>query len=203
MNLIKIPLIIRIVICIVAAFVFVGILFWDDPPVKTETEYDPGKYMKVNRYVEKLRKEFYENGRITEGFLPTKIDPKKSTEYEYWYDNALFGDPAYAITITLQFSDDEALLNERNRLKGLEGFVETEHEDQYIITGKWVPANLKEFIEAPVYDRSPYSMEYAIISVKERTIMYTELYIWEGQRVEKNIRSQLEMLYEIVSATVQ
>ena len=120
-----------------------------DPPIGTELIDNPTRYMTVNQYVRELREKFVEEKRITEGFLPSKLDTEKTTEYQYWYECALFGDPRYAITVTVQLPDEEALQKERNRIKQLEGFTENETEKWYLLESKDLGEKLTEFWEPP------------------------------------------------------
>lgn len=166
-----------------------------DPPVKEEVEVEPQNYLKVNPYVKDLREEFLKEGRITAAFLPSQIDTGKTVEYLYWYNCAILGNPNYAVTVTVQFLTDETLQDEIVRIKELEGFTELIYNDYVIIEGKGLSEKLKGFFEPPVLDGSRYVMEYAIVSTKNRTMTYSEICIWENQRVQEKIDAQLNLLY--------
>jgi len=168
----------------------------DDPPIREEVEFNEQNYFKVNRYVSGLREKFIKDNRITAGFFPSQFDKDQTVEYLYWYSCAIFGDPNYAISVTVQFPTDEALLCERNRIKELDGFTENFYNDSIIIGGKDLSIKLAGFFEPPVLDGSRYTMEYAIASPKNRTITYSELSIWENQIIHDKIRSQLNLVYE-------
>ncbi len=172
------------------------LLFFGEPPIREELKTDPREYLKTNRYVKGLREEFAEEGSITDGFFPSQINAEQTVSYRYWYACALLGDPNYAITVTIQFPTDEALQRERERINDLEGFSETVSDDSVIIGGKRIFKQLEGFFEPPVLDGSRYTMEYAIISMENRTITYSEVCIWENQIIDETIKSQLKLVYK-------
>lgn len=163
------------------------LISYGEPPIREEVEVNAKNYLKVNRYVSGLREEFARDGRITTGFFPSQIDKEQNVEYLYWYSCAIFGDPNYAISVTVQFPTNETLLSERNRIKELDGFTETIFDDYVIIGGKDLSIQIDSFFEPPVLDGSMYTMEYAIVSTKNRTITYSELCIWENQKIYDKI----------------
>ena len=166
------------------------------PPMKEEVEVNPKNYLNVNQFVRVLREELAEEGRISTDFLPNQIDPEQTVEYLYWYACSAFGDPNYAISVTIRFPTEESLLNERNRINNLDGLTEISYKDNIIICEKELSEKLIGFFEPPVLDGSMYSMEYAIVSMKNRTITYSELCIWENQRIQETISAQLDLVYE-------
>ena len=184
-------------VLVVAAFFLISC---GDPPIREEVEFNTQNYLKVNRYVSELREEFNKDGRITAAFFPSQIDKEHTVEYLYWYACAIFGDPNYAISVTVQFPTDEAFLSERNRIKEFDGFAETIYDDYIIIGGKDLSIQLEGFFEPPVLDGSRYTMEYAIVSMKNRTITYSELCIWENQIIHDKIGSQLNLVYESIQS---
>ena len=186
----------KAVIVIALSIVATVLITCCDPPAREEIHDKPQKYLKVNRYVRKLREEFTEEGRITEGFLPLRIDTNQTVEYLYWYHCALFGDPNYAITVTIHFPDKSSLLGEINRIEDLDGFTEIRNEDYLIVAGKRLLEKVEAFFDPPVEDGTRYSIEYVIISMNDRTITYTELCIWENQILHKTIESQLRTIYK-------
>ena len=55
--------------------------------------------------------------------------------------------------------------------------MDIQNEDYLIVAGKRLSEKVEAFFEPPVEDGTRYSMEYAIISMDDRTISYTELCI--------------------------
>lgn len=189
----------KVVIVILILFVTAYLLMsCGEPPIREEVDTNPQNYMKTNRYVKGLREEFAEEGRITDRFLPSQMNKEQTISYLYWYACALLGDPNYAITVTIQFPTDEALQRERERINDLEGFSETVSDDSIIIGGKRIFKQLEGFFEPPVLDGSMYTMEYAIISMENRTITYSEVCIWENQIIDERIGSQLKLVYKSI-----
>ena len=186
----------KVVVFGVLAVVVSWLIACGSPPMKEAVEDNPKNYMKVNQFVRALREELATEGRISSVFLPNQIDPEQTVEYLYWYACSAFGDPNYAITVTIQFPTEVSLLNERNRINNLVGFTEISYKDNIVICEKELSEKLIGFFEPPVLDGSMYSMEYAIVSMKNRTITYSELCIWENQRIQETISAQLDLVYE-------
>lgn len=187
-----------IILCVLIVLILSTffLLFYGNPPIREEVDDKPQNYLNVNHYVSSLRDELSESGRITVGFLPSQIEEAQTIEYLYWYSCAVFGDPNYAISVTLFFPTDETLFGEIDRIKGLEGFEETANDDYIIIGGKELFRKTEAFFEPPVLDGTMYTMEYAIVSTKNQTITYSELCIWENQIIHDKIDAQLNLVYE-------
>jgi len=183
-----------IAIIIAAIFLLVSCCLFESY-VDQRVVSNPNKYLETNQNVKNLREEHTLKGRITPGFLPDYVDAERTVEYLFWYEARYLGDPKYAITVTIVFPTDEALLAEIDRLEGLEGFEEIASGDCIIIGERQLPGQLWELFEPPLQDGTSYIMEYAIVSKEDRTITYTEAHIGEGLKRHETIDAQLNLLY--------
>ncbi len=160
---------------------------------------DARNYLKVSNYVGELREALAREGRINTGLFPSQIKEEQVTDYLYWYSCAAFGDPNYAITVTVQFPTDEILFGEINRIEELEGFTEYSCGDYTIIGGKDMAKRIEGYYKPPTQDGSRYTISFAIVSVDTRTITYSELCIWENQIIHGTISSQLDLVYKCMN----
>lgn len=168
-------------------------LFKDEPPVGERIVTDPARYLQTSRYVATRREAALADGRLTRSFLPDLQDGAEMREYLYWYKCALLGDPNYAVAVTVYYADEGAFEAEIRRLCALEDFGWTASEGTLIVEKGTAP-KIRAYLEPPLHDGCEYLLEYAIVSLKERTITYTEANLWEGQVCHETIRGQLELL---------
>lgn len=167
--------------------------FRDEPPVGERIVTDPVRYLQTSRYVATRREAALADGRLTRSFLPYLQDGAEMRDYLYWYNCALLGDPNYAVAVTVYYADEGAFEAEIRRLCALEDFGWTASEGTLIIDKGTAP-KIRALLEPPLRDGCEYLLEYAIVSLKERTITYTEADLWEGQVCHETIRGQLELL---------
>ncbi len=182
-----------ILISLLVVSLAVAVLFLSKPPVGEALTRDPQAYLETNRYVARQRSKRQQEGALHSLFLPQAVEDGNCSGYLSWYDCAFFGDPSYAITVTVSYPDRESYLAEYGRLTRMEGVSLRKGGDVAVI-GYNVYPGVHGYLEPPVRDGSEYVMEYAIASDDVLTITYTECQLWEGQTCCEEILNQLRLL---------
>jgi len=167
-----------------------------DPPVGETYNRDPHTYLETNRYVSGLRKDRLQSGILHSDFLPKTIANETNVKYLFWYSCALLGNPSYAITLSVSYSDRESYLAEYERLTRLQDVSLLKERDTTVFEYNVFP-DILGYIEPPLDDWREYTMEYAVADEKALTITYSELQVLEGQMCCEEIKSQLQFLYSL------
>ncbi len=167
-----------------------------DPPRVRQEITDPKEYLNVNRYVKLKREQFFTEGELTPGFLPDSFEDSQVQDYLYWYQCALFGDPNYAISITLSYPTKDEYNAVREIILGRGGTLLSSGKNEIWCTER-AAVSTKELVEYPLLDGCMYWLEYAYLDEAKGCVTYTEAYLWEGQIHPERIDAEILEIYNL------
>lgn len=181
------------VAAVFACMAAVLLLFRNDPPAADGFSEDAGEYMEVNWFVEKM---------LTDEFapvLPQQIPADATAErYVYRYSRGMFGDPAFFLDLALSFDDDDAFLQEYERLQSLGAPKTLEIDGVEYLLFACDPKSVSSYFDDEIYDGLVLPFNIAAVDPEARTIEYMTAHVQDGSLRYARLTDLLVLLKDFV-----